>query len=191
SNGRNRDFLGTAPRDFQTGYLPPPQGGNPEAGQNATGAGASGTNAFDQFRRGSVTQQFYVTNWYHDQLFQLGFDEASANFQQTNFSGMGLGGDRVLVDVQDGSGTNNANFGTPPDGVSGRAQMYRFTCPTVDRDGDLDAEVLMHELTHGTSNRLVGNSVGLNWDTARGMGEGWSDFVAMSLLNNTNADNPN
>ncbi|MEO8503430.1 MAG: M36 family metallopeptidase [Acidobacteriota bacterium] len=190
ANARNRDFLGTAPRDFQTGFLPPPQGGNPEAGQTSTGNGNNGTLAIDQYRRGAVTQLFYVTNWYHDKLFALGFDEASANFQQTNFSGMGLGNDRVNADAEDGSGVNNANFATPPDGTSGRAQMFRFTGPTIDRDGDLDAEILMHELTHGTSNRLVGNAVGLNWDPARGMGEGWSDFVAMSLLNNTNADGP-
>ncbi len=190
SNGRNRDFLGTAPRDFQTGFLPPPQGGNPEAGQTATGAGNNGTLAIDQFRRGVVTHLFYVVNWYHDQLFKLGFDEAAGNFQKTNFSGMGLGNDRVNADAEDGSSTNNANFSTPPDGTSGRAQMFRFTGPTIDRDGDLDQEVLEHELTHGVSNRLVGNAAGLNWDPARGMGEGWSDFVALSLLNNTNADTP-
>jgi uncharacterized repeat protein (TIGR01451 family) len=187
ANTRNRDFLGNTPRDFVTGFIPPPQGGNPEAGQTATGTGA----ALDSFRRGIVTSLFYVANWYHDQLYELGFDEASANFQQTNFSGMGVGNDRVAADAQDNSGTNNANFSTPPDGTSGRAQMFRFTGPTVDRDGDIDNEVLIHELTHGTSNRLVGNAVGLNWDPARGMGEGWSDFYAMSLLNNTNADNPN
>lgn len=69
--------------------------------------------------------------------------------------------------------------------------MYRFTGPTIDRDGSLDAEIVFHELTHGTSNRLVGNGAGLNWEPARGLGEGWSDFFALSLLNNTNADDPN
>ena len=191
SNGRNRDFLGTTPRDFQTGYLPPPQAGNPETGQTTTGAGASGTAPIDQFRRGALTQLFYLSNWYHDKLFRLGFDEASANFQQSNLSGFGVGGDRVLADAQDGSSTNNANFSTPPDGVSGRMQMFRFTGPTTDRDGGLDADVVLHELTHGTSNRLVGNGAGLNWDPARGLGEGWSDFYALSLLNGTNGDNPN
>ncbi|HEY0511691.1 MAG TPA: IPTL-CTERM sorting domain-containing protein [Thermoanaerobaculia bacterium] len=191
ANARNRDFLGTAPRDFQTGFLPPPQAGNPEAGQTSTGNGNNGTLAIDQYRRGMLTDMFYMVNWYHDRLFKLGFDEASANFQQTNFSGMGLGNDRVLGDAQDNSGTNNANFATPPDGTSGRAQMFRFTGPTIDRDGGIDAEILLHELTHGTSNRLVGNGAGLNWNPARGMGEGWSDFYALSLLNNANADNPN
>ena len=191
ANLRNRDFLGTTPRDFQGGFLPAPQGGNPEAGQTATGSGTSGTAPIDSFRRGVATHLFYLTNWYHDKLYRLGFDEASGNFQQTNFTGFGLGNDRVKADVQDGSGTNNANFSTPPDGTSGRMQMYRFTGPTINRDGSLDAEIVLHELTHGTSNRLVGNGAGLNWDPARGLGEGWSDFYALSLLNNTNADDPN
>jgi extracellular elastinolytic metalloproteinase len=43
-----------------------------------------------------ITQLFYVTNWYHDKLFLLGFDEAAGNFQQTNFSGMGAGNDQYL-----------------------------------------------------------------------------------------------
>ena len=191
TNARNRDFLGTAARDFQTNFLPPPQGGNPEAGQTATGNGNNGGNAFDQFRRGSVVQQFYSTNWYHDKLFALGFNPAAGNFQNNNFGGGGSGNDRVLLDVQDGSGTNNANFSTPPDGTSGRAQMYIFPGPTIDRDGGIDAEVLLHELTHGTSNRLIGNGAGLQWDVGGGMGEGWSDYYALSLLNNTNTDNPN
>jgi subtilisin-like proprotein convertase family protein len=191
TNARNRDFLGTSPRDFQTNYLPPPQGGNPEAGQTPTGNGNNGTLAVDQFRRGMLTQLFYVANWYHDKTFLLGFDEAAGNFQLTNFSGNGLGNDRVLAEGQDSSSTDNANFSTPPDGQSGRAQMFRFIGPTVDRDGSLDTEVLIHELTHGMTNRLIGNAAGLVWDPGAGLGEGWSDFYALSLLNNTNADDPN
>ena len=190
ANMRNRDFLGTTPRDFQTNYLPPPQAGNPEAGQTCTGAGSSGTAAVDQFRRGVVTHLFYVVNWYHDQLYNLGFNEAAGNFQVNNFGKGGVANDRVLAEAEDGGSTNNANFSTPPDGTSGRAQMYRFTAPTIDRDGDLDQEVLVHELTHGLSNRLIGNAAGLNWAVGGGMGEGWSDFYALSLLNNTNSDNP-
>lgn len=185
-SANNRDFLGSTPRDFTTTFTPPPQAGNPEAGQTATGTGV----AFDTFRRGAVTQLFYIANWYHDQLYKLGFDEAAGNFQQTNFSGSGVGGDLVLAEAQDAAGTNNANFSTPPDGSAGRMQMYRFTGPTIDRDGGLDAEIVIHELTHGLSNRLIGNGSGLMWSIGMGMGEGWSDFYALSLLNNTNADNP-
>lgn len=191
ANSRNRDFLGTTPRDFQTNFLPPPQGGNPESGQTPTGNGNNGTLAVDQFRRAAITHLFYLTNWYHDRLYNLGFNEAAGNFQALNFGGMGLGGDRVLGDSQDNLSTNNANFTTPQDGVSGRMQMFRFIGPTIDRDGALDSEVVLHELTHGTSNRLIGNGAGLAWSIGVGMGEGWSDFYALSLLNNTNADDPN
>ncbi len=37
----------------------------------------------------------------------------------------------------------------------------------------------------------MGNAAGLVWSVGQGMGEGWSDFYALSLLNNTNADDPN
>ena len=191
TNGRNRDFLGTSPRVFDTNFLPPPQGGDPESGQTASGNGSSGNNAVDSFRRGAVTQLFYTTNWFHDKLFALGFDPSAGNFQNNNFAGGGLGNDRVLADAQDGSGTNNANFATPSDGISGRMQMFLFTGPTIDRDGGLDAEIVIHELTHGVSNRLIGNAAGLLWDIGGSMGEGWSDFYALSLLNNSNADDPN
>ncbi len=188
ASSRNRAFHGAAPRNFT--YTPPPSAGNPEAGQTATGDGASGNTAIDAFRRGAVTNLFYITNWYHDRMHALGFDEAAGNFQDDNFGRGGAGGDRVLAEVQDNSGTNNANFSTPPDGSSGRMQMFRFTGPAVDRDGDLDAEIVIHELTHGLTNRLIGNGAGLNWAIGGGMGEGWSDFYALALLNNTNADAP-
>jgi hypothetical protein len=190
--GRSRDFLGTSPRDFMTNYTPPPQGGptGAEIGVAASGNGSSGTLPIDEFRRGAVTHLFYMTNWYHDRLFDLGFDPASGNFQTDNFGGGGLGSDRVLGDAQDNSGADNATFSTPPDGTSGRMQMFLFLGPTVDRDGGLDAEIVLHELTHGTSNRLIGNAAGLAWHPGVGMGEGWSDFFALSLLNNAVTDTP-
>jgi len=189
---RDRDFLGTSPRDFMTHFTPPPQGGpsGSETGHTASGDGSSGTTPIDIFRRGAVTQLFYTTNWFHDQLYAYGFDPAAGNFQTDNFGGGGLGTDRVLGDAQDNSGTDNANFTTPPDGTSGRMQMFRFLGPTVDRDGGLDAEIVIHELTHGTSNRLIGNATGLAWHPGVGMGEGWSDFFALSLLNNAGTDSP-
>ncbi|MFZ0547036.1 MAG: M36 family metallopeptidase, partial [Candidatus Promineifilaceae bacterium] len=41
----------------------------------------------------------------------------------------GSGSDSVNADALDGSGVNNANFGTPPDGANPRMQMYRATYP--------------------------------------------------------------
>jgi uncharacterized repeat protein (TIGR01451 family) len=180
ANTNNRDFLGSTPRDFS--FTPAPSGGNPNSGDSPTNA---------NYRRGVVTQLFYISNWYHDQLYNLGFDEAAGNYQANNFGKGGSGSDPVLAEAQDGSGTNNANFSTPPDGSSGRMQMFLFNNPNPDRDGSLDAEIVVHELTHGLSNRLIGDGSGLTWDPGGGMGEGWSDFYALSLLNNTNADDPN
>lgn len=134
------------------------------------------------FQQGSVTHLFYISNWYHDITYTLGFNEAAGNYQNVNFTGQGVAGDRVRGEGQDSSGTNNANFSSFPDGTRGRMQMYLWTGPNPDIDGNLDADVVIHELTHGLSNRLHGNSSGLQLDIARGMGEGWSDFYAHCLL---------
>ena len=65
----------------------------------------------------------------HDIFANYGFDEASGNFQETNYSGNGLGGDFVIADAQDGSGMNNANFGTPPEGSNPQMQMFLWSAP--------------------------------------------------------------
>lgn len=139
------------------------------------------------YQKASVVQLFYWTNWYHDRLYELGFTEPFANFQQNNFGRGGVGGDRVLADCQDGSSTNNANFFTTGDGSSARVQMYLWPNPTPGRDGSLDGQVVLHELTHGTSVRLHGS---LSSAQSAGMGEGWSDFYALSMLAEP-ADDPN
>jgi hypothetical protein len=130
----------------------------------------------------AVIQLFYWNNFMHDKLYALGFTEAAGNFQINNFGRGGLGNDAVQADAQDGSGLNNANFSTPSDGSAPRMQMFIFSGPNPNRDGDLDAEIVLHEYTHGLSNRLVGHGVGISALQTRGMGEGWSDFYAMSLL---------
>ena len=137
------------------------------------------------YQNAAMTQLFYLCNWYHDKMYGFGFTESAGNFQQDNFSRGGLGNDAVLADAQDGGGTNNANFSTPVDGSAGRMQMYIFTGPTPYRDGSLDAEVVLHEFTHGLSNRLVGGGVGMSQLQSEGMGEGWSDFYALCLLSQT------
>lgn len=134
------------------------------------------------FQQGALTQLFYVSNWYHDEMYRLGFTEQARNFQNSNFGRGGVEGDRVRGEGQDSSGTNNANFSTPADGGRGRMQMYIWTGPNPDIDGDIDADTVIHEFTHGLSNRLHGNGSGLSINMSRGMGEGWSDFYAHSLL---------
>lgn len=85
---------------------------------------AEGTNL-----EAATVNLFYMNNIMHDVTHYYGFDEASGNFQTLNYSGAGLGNDHVRADAQDGSGTNNANFATPPDGNSGRMQMFIWRPP--------------------------------------------------------------
>lgn len=60
---------------------------------------------------------FYIVNTVHDFAYRYGFTEEAYNFQNDNHGKGGVGGDRVLMSVQDSSGTNNANFATPPEYV--------------------------------------------------------------------------
>jgi len=135
-----------------------------------------------EYYEGAVTNLFYWNNVMHDVFYQYGFDEKSGNFQQTNFGKDGAGNDAVIANAQDGSGTDNANFESPPDGQNGRMRMYIFTSTTPNRDGDLSNDVIQHEYGHGISTRLTGgpaNSDCLNDGESGGMGEGWSDFFAV------------
>ncbi|KAJ1952105.1 hypothetical protein GGI12_006332, partial [Dipsacomyces acuminosporus] len=132
----------------------------------------------------AVTQLFYTVNTMHDLAYLYGFDEAAGNFQDTNYGGKGKGGDAVVANAQDGSGTDNANFATPPDGQRPKMRMYVWTETNPRRDGDLEQDIVAHEFTHGISNRLTGgpsNTDCLNTLEAGGMGEGWSDAVANLL----------
>jgi hypothetical protein len=164
-------------RVFSHTYNPAP--GNPAPGDEPLAA---------ESQKGGVVNLFYIVNRYHDELYRLGFTEQAGNFQHDNFGRGGAGNDRISAQSQDNfcpnsSGcANNANFGTGVDGVRGRMQMFLWTRTTPNRDGSLDAEIVIHELTHGLSNRLHGNALGLNDNMSRGMGEGWGDFYAHALL---------
>ncbi len=131
---------------------------------------------------------FYYNNVLHDYFYSIGFREATWNFQQDNFGKGGAANDAVSLQVQDGSGTNNANFSTPADGSRPRMQMFLFTDASFGRrsDGDFDFDIVAHELFHGVSNRSVGKgSTGCLGVTlvgeANGMGEGWGDYIGASM----------
>ncbi|WP_378181344.1 T9SS-dependent M36 family metallopeptidase [Aquimarina sp. SS2-1] len=85
----------------------------------------------ENFEEASITNLFYANNVVHDVWYQYGFDETAGNFQFNNYGKGGLGSDEVFADAQDGSGFNNANFGTPPDGSNPRMQMFLWN-PTPD-----------------------------------------------------------
>jgi hypothetical protein len=142
---------------------------------------------------------FYLANTYHDYLQKdpsIRFTPKAGNFTAA-------GGDPLLQQVLDGASADsgmpdldhidNANMNTPPDGIPPTMQMYLWHLPGYPNDfdpynptsGSFDASVLLHEYTHGLSNRLVvdadGNST-LNSLQAGSMGEAWSDYYAMDYL---------
>jgi hypothetical protein len=82
-----------------------------------------------EYQDAAVINLFYWNNIIHDVLYQYGFDETAGNFQENNYGNGGLEEDSVNADAQDGSGTDNANFGTPPDGQRPRMQMFEWLAP--------------------------------------------------------------
>jgi len=168
--------------------------GNNSVGTNETQPVANASDSFDftfsptqnasGFRQAAVANAFYLVNDYHDRTYMLGFTEAAGNFQTSNFGKGGAQNNEVQVDAQDASGTNNANFATPPDGSKPRMQMFLFTINGgAQEDGDFDPTVIYHENSHGLSNRLVGGGSGscLGGLQSGGMGEGWGDFIGASF----------
>lgn len=87
----------------------------------------------------AIVNLFYWNNVLHDVMFHYGFTEGAGNFQQTNFTTEGFfrDFDAVFAQAQDGSGSNNANFFTPPDdGITPillppAMQMYEWSPPAV------------------------------------------------------------
>lgn len=131
-----------------------------------------------------VLNIFYFCNFMHDFFFMLGFDEASGNFQKTNFSGKGTGGDAVLARAHSGPVFGTANMLTLADGTRGLMNMGLVA--GINRHTAFDSDVVFHEFTHGVSNRLVGaqlNAQALQQPQSRAMGEGWSDYFALTIQN--------
>ncbi len=118
---------------------------------------------------------FYAVNKLHDFAFHNGFTEAAGNFQQTNYTGQGRGGDYVLAESQDGSLTNttrngpvggylnNANFSTPIDGGNGRMQMYLWNANNIGAPITVTAPANLAGRTYGE----IGLPSADSWPTAR------------------------
>lgn len=66
----------------------------------------------------AMTQAFYVVNWLHDYFHDAGFTTGTAT-----------GANRMLVEIQDFDGSNNANM-TVPASASPRMQVFLFDGPT-------------------------------------------------------------
>jgi hypothetical protein len=62
--------------------------------------------------------------------------------------------------------------------------MFIWDLADPRRDGAMENDILVHELTHGITNRMTGGGSGrcLQTTEAGGMGEGWSDAMAECVL---------
>lgn len=138
----------------------------------------------------NTTNLFYWNNLMHDLTYIYGFTETARNYQNNNMGRGGVGNDYVLAEAQDGSGTNNANFSSGVEGTRGRMQMYLWTAPNPDRDGDVDNGIIAHEYGHGVSNRMTGTGAGC-LSVVEQMGEGWSDYLGLMITHDWAAANPN
>ncbi|KAK0436271.1 Fungalysin metallopeptidase-domain-containing protein [Armillaria borealis] len=121
------------------------------------------------------TNTFYIINKVHDFVYKYGWTEAAYNFQQDNFGNGGLSGDRVQTSVQDAGGVNDANFLTLPDGQPGICRMFLWTNTIPSRDGDLQNDIIVHEITHGITNRLTGGGTARCLQTLESAGLGEVD----------------
>lgn len=136
----------------------------------------------------SVVGMFFHVNWLHDRWYEAGFDEAAGCAQQDNFGRGGVGGDPILAEGNDFSGTDNANMSTPAEGSSPRMQMFEFTGTNPTRTSNHEALITFHEMGHYITNRLVGNAGGLTNQQGRAMGEGWGDFFAICMTSQEGDD---
>ena len=160
----------------------------------------SGTaNSWQSNMKQNATQLFYFVNQFHDYLkaSPIGFTEAAGNFQVTNSSGQGAGGDAVQAQALDGANTasgfpdanhfNTADMGTRADGTPPRMQMYltpgsaatavTSTPVTTPRSSTTSTRTASRPAGH----RLDGNPA-LGAQQSGSMGEGWSDWYAMDYL---------
>ena len=142
------------------------------------------------FREAAVTNLFYWLNRAHDRFYGLGFDEAAGNFQQDNFGRGGVGGDPMLAYSQFGiaapqiAAIDNAFYtSNRPFEDGSRPSVNMYLANTAGErfltDGSYDAEVMVHEYTHGVSDRLA-NEVYATFQ-GRAMGEAWSDFFGLEF----------
>ena len=125
-----------------------------------------------------VLNIFYFCNYMHDFFYMLGFDDASGAFS---------GATRVTARADPGPVYGVANMRTfarqPPEMNMGLVRQ--------DPSGTVfhtafDADVVFHEFVHGVSNRLIGGNLrddALSLPQPYGMGEGWSDYFALTVQN--------
>lgn len=141
-----------------------------------------------RFPAAAAANVFYHANETLDAFYELGFTEVAGNFQTDNFGRGGEGDDALLATVHGGFGA----FYTPrPDGIPGRITMGLESNGTFTGSDDYDTsyirQIIVHEIAHGLTGRLIGGPDRTDCLSARiadGLSEGWSDYYATSFTDN-------
>lgn len=126
---------------------------------------------------------FYLCNFLHDFLYLLGFDEAKGNFQERNGTEHGLGEDSVRVFV---SSRSRPAFAFFVNRLDGRRPDLVLRPGPGGRHAGLDADVVLHEYTHGLTDRIVGRGVTerpFREPQSVALAEGFSDYFALTIQN--------
>ncbi len=140
------------------------------------------------------TNLFYWVNRAHDLFYAAGFNEAAGNFQFDNFGRGGTGDDGVWAYTHFGaagrgvSSIDNAFFSwrDASDGSQPMIAMFVASGGNQVTDGSLDSAIIVHEYTHGVTNRLLPD--GYDSFQVAAMGEACSDFYALEFLTPQGAD---
>jgi hypothetical protein len=141
----------------------------------------------EAYQEQSQVQAFYWANLFHDRMYEFGFDEAAGNFQHDNLGRGGQAWDPLVIEVQNGGdlgfdSANTAWYSGWGDGSLGKVSISIWSRAHPFRCGALDSQLLLHEITHSMTTRMVGDGFGLSTTQSRGLGEGWSDFIPLALL---------
>ncbi|GAA2931077.1 MULTISPECIES: M36 family metallopeptidase [Streptomyces] len=131
-----------------------------------------------------VTNIFFCCNYMRDFFVMLGFTEEHGNFQTVNVSGLGQGSDPVIAVTHPMEIEGTATMLTRADGLA--AEMNMGLVAGTGKHTANEMVVGFHEFTHGVTNRLVGglhDADGLRERQSRAMGEGESDYFALTIFN--------
>ena len=141
----------------------------------------------------STTNVFYTLNVVHDVMATYGFDEAAGNYQATNYTGLGVDGDALQVDVTDPGpdALCNALFYSIPspslfatvDGDNNMIEMGYCNRTDPTRDSGFDNDIILHEFGHALIGRLVGGPFwmqgAVDEEQSGAIHEGGADYLSL------------
>lgn len=129
-------------------------------------------------RQASAVSAFALGNWMHDQLWNVGFKTSDGAFEGASR--------RFVILTQHPSYTNHpTDVVSVPLSGSPTMSLGLFNGTSPNRDAAFDAQIALHEYTHGMTNRLVGDGTALISASDRqtmAMNEGWADFFSLAVL---------